>query len=111
MKNLSFAGALTLLFASSSPYVQAADIDFGPYCGPEAKEALTLKATPDSVTGKVGFAVASLTFPYGVALKNGTEEAAKNTFHTWNCKWATVEMTPASNQLWSTILSFRGLKS
>src|ERR1700692_2175641 len=80
MKNLSFAGALTLLFASSSPYAQAADIDFGPYCGPEAKEALTLKASPDSITGKVGFAVASLTFPYGVALKNRTEEAAKKFF-------------------------------
>jgi ABC-type sugar transport system substrate-binding protein len=80
MRNLSFAGALTLLFASSSLYVRAADIDFGPYCSPEAKEALTPKAAPDSITGKVGFAVASLTFPYGVALKNRTEEAAKKYF-------------------------------
>src|ERR1700722_16790563 len=76
MRNLSFAGALTLLLASSSLYLRAADIDFGPYCSPEAKEALTLKAAPDSVTGKVGFAVASLTFPYGVALKNGREGRA-----------------------------------
>src|SRR6201995_1223451 len=80
MRNLSLAGALVLLFTNSSLYVSAADIDFGAYCGPEAKEALSLKASPDSITGKVGFAVASLTFPYGVALKNGTEEAAKKFF-------------------------------
>ncbi len=80
MRNLSIAGAIVLLFTSSSLYVRAADVDFGPYCGPEAKEALSLKASPDSITGKVGFAVASLTFPYGVALKNGTEEAAKKFF-------------------------------
>jgi ribose transport system substrate-binding protein len=82
MRKLSIPGALALLFASSSIYVSAAplQIDFGPYCGPEAKEALTLKADPDSITGKVGFAVASLTFPYGVALKNRTEEAAKKYF-------------------------------
>jgi len=82
MRKSSILGVLALLFASSSIYVSAApaEIDFGPYCGPEAKEALTLKASPDSITGKVGFAVASLTFPYGVALKNRTEEAAKKFF-------------------------------
>jgi ribose transport system substrate-binding protein len=80
MRNLSFAPLLTLLFASSTLSSTAEEIDFGPYCGPEAKAALTLKAAPDSITGKVGFAVASLTFPYGVALKNRSEEAAKKFF-------------------------------
>lgn len=82
MRYSPMAGSLALLFASSSLHVNAepADIDFGPYCGPEAKAALTLKASPDSVQGKVGFAVASLTFPYGVAIKNRTEAAAKKYF-------------------------------
>lgn len=55
-------------------------IDYGLYCGKECQEALTLKASPDSIKGKVGFAVASLTFPYGAALKSRTEEAAKKYF-------------------------------
>jgi ribose transport system substrate-binding protein len=82
MRNSPIAGVIALLFASSSIYVNAApaEIDFGPYCGPEAKEALTMKASPDSIKGKVGFAIASLTFPYGVALKSRSEEAAKKYF-------------------------------
>jgi ribose transport system substrate-binding protein len=88
MRNAPIAGVVALLFASSCAYVSAApaEIDFGPYCGPEAKEALTLKASPDSIKGKVGFAIASLTFPYGVALKNKTEEAAKKFFPNMELK-------------------------
>ncbi|WP_047151429.1 substrate-binding domain-containing protein [Aneurinibacillus tyrosinisolvens] len=41
---------------------------------------MKLKASPESIKGKVGFAVASTTFAYGVALKNKTEEAAKKFF-------------------------------
>jgi ribose transport system substrate-binding protein len=82
MRDSPIAGAVALLFASSVIHANAdpLDIDFGPYCGPEAKAALTLKASPDSIKGKVGFAVASLTFPYGVALKTKTEDAAKKFF-------------------------------
>ncbi|NRF95917.1 substrate-binding domain-containing protein [Paenibacillus frigoriresistens] len=55
-------------------------IDYGLYCSKECQDALTLKATPDSIKGKVGFAIASLTFTYGTALKSSTEEAAKKYF-------------------------------
>jgi ribose transport system substrate-binding protein len=56
------------------------EIDYGLYCGTECQEALTLKASPDSIEGKVGLAIASTTFPYGVAIKNRSEEAAKRYF-------------------------------
>ncbi|PLR76742.1 ribose ABC transporter substrate-binding protein [Bacillus sp. V3-13] len=56
------------------------EIEYGPYCGAECQEALKLEADPASIKGKVGFAVASTTFPYGVAIKNKTEEAAKKFF-------------------------------
>jgi ribose transport system substrate-binding protein len=55
-------------------------IDYGPYCGDECQKALALKDDPASYKGKVGFAVASLTFGYGVALKTQTEEHAKKYF-------------------------------
>ncbi|WP_314000690.1 substrate-binding domain-containing protein [uncultured Paenibacillus sp.] len=55
-------------------------IDYGPYCGDECKQALALGKDPASYEGKVGFAVASLTFGYGVALKAQTEEHAKKYF-------------------------------
>ncbi|MED1443625.1 substrate-binding domain-containing protein [Aeribacillus composti] len=58
----------------------AKEIELGPYCGPKCQEALKLETDPASIKGKVGFAVASTTFPYGVALKNQTEEAAKKYF-------------------------------
>ena len=80
MKYSPVAGAVALVFASSIVHANADSLDFGPYCGPEAKAALTVKASPDSIKGKVGFAVASLTFPYGVALKNRNEAAAKKYF-------------------------------
>jgi ribose transport system substrate-binding protein len=55
-------------------------IDYGLYCGSDCQAALTLKASPDSIKGKVGLAIASTTFPYGVAVKNRSEEAAKKYF-------------------------------
>ena len=58
----------------------AETIDFGPFCGTECQSALTLKADPASIKGTVGVAIASLTFPYGVALKARTEEAAAKYF-------------------------------
>jgi ribose transport system substrate-binding protein len=58
----------------------AADIDLGPFCTGECAEILTLEADPASVTGKVGVAIASLTFPYGAALKARTEAAAAQYF-------------------------------
>ncbi|NRF95911.1 substrate-binding domain-containing protein [Paenibacillus frigoriresistens] len=55
-------------------------IELGKYCGKECQDGLTLKASPDSIKGKVGFAIASLGFSYGVSLKSLTEEAAKKYF-------------------------------
>lgn len=59
---------------------RAAEIDFGPFCTGECKETLTLNADPATIKGKVGMPIASLTFPYGAALKARTEEAAKTYF-------------------------------
>lgn len=56
------------------------EIDYGPYCGTECQEGLQLEASPESIKGRVGIAIASTTFPYGVALKNRTEEDAKKYF-------------------------------
>ncbi|WP_424768172.1 substrate-binding domain-containing protein [Paenibacillus sp. sgz302251] len=56
------------------------EIDYGPYCGDECKQVLALGKDPAEYKGKVGFAVASLTFGYGVALKAQTEEHAKKYF-------------------------------
>jgi ribose transport system substrate-binding protein len=55
-------------------------IDLGPFCTGQCAETLALKADPASIKGTVGFPVASLTFPYGVALKQRTEEAAAKYF-------------------------------
>jgi len=63
--------------ASNSPKIE---IDYGPYCGDDCKKALALQHDPTYYKGKVGFAVASLTFGYGVALKSQTEEHAKKYF-------------------------------
>jgi ribose transport system substrate-binding protein len=58
----------------------AADIDLGPFCTGECKQILALHADPATIKGTVAFPVASLTFPYGVALKMFTEEAAAKYF-------------------------------
>ena len=75
---LSAAGVAALVFQLAP--VSAADIDLGPFCTGKCKETLTLKADPASIKGTVAFPVASLTFPYGVALKARTEEAAAKYF-------------------------------
>ena len=75
---LSAAGA-ALALATAVP-AGAAGIDYGPFCAAECQKILSLKADPASVKGKVGMAIASLTFPYGVALKSRTEAAAKAYF-------------------------------
>ena len=75
---LSATGAVMALAQAVS--AQAGGIDYGPFCGADCQKSLTLKADPASIKGKVGMAVASLTFPYGVALKGRTEAAAKAYF-------------------------------
>ncbi len=66
--------------SASSSAGQAITIDYGPFCGDECRNALKLEKDPSAYKGKVGFAVASLTFGYGVALKSQTEEHAKKYF-------------------------------
>ena len=73
--NIVAASAMALILAA--PGAQAAGIDFGPYCGPDCIKALTPEKPLDSYKGKVAFVIASLTFPYGAALKTRTEAAAK----------------------------------
>lgn len=73
---LQVSAAVAVLSAMPLSYALAAEIDFGPFCGAECREILTLKADPASIKGKVGVAIASLTFPYGAALKARTEAAA-----------------------------------
>ncbi|MFF2588849.1 MULTISPECIES: substrate-binding domain-containing protein [Peribacillus] len=55
-------------------------IDYGLYCNSECESVLELKASRESIKGKVGMAIASTTFPYGVAIKTQSEEAAKKYF-------------------------------
>ncbi|MED1205561.1 substrate-binding domain-containing protein [Heyndrickxia acidicola] len=55
-------------------------MDFGQYCGSQCQDALKLNVSPDSIKGKVGMAIASTTFPYGVAIKNESEAFAKKYF-------------------------------
>jgi ribose transport system substrate-binding protein len=73
------AGGLALAVAQFG-VAGAASIDYGPFCGADCQKILTLKADPASIKGKVGMAIASLTFPYGVALKKRNEDAAKAYF-------------------------------
>jgi ribose transport system substrate-binding protein len=93
MKKLACIGLISVLLLlvacnSATPKAEptksatasSKEIDFGLYCGAECKKTLTLQADPASIKGKVGFAVAALTFPYGAALKKLTEEAAKTYF-------------------------------
>lgn len=79
-RGLLLSAALTILNVVSVDVARAEAIDMGPFCGAECREALTLTADPASITGKVGVAIASLTFPYGAALKARTEEAAATYF-------------------------------
>ena len=74
-RRLIGASLATLIFAV--PAVKAAEPQFGLYCGPECAKALTPQKSLDSYKGKVAFAIASLTFPYGAALKTRTEAAVK----------------------------------
>jgi ribose transport system substrate-binding protein len=52
----------------------------GIFCGPQCKEALTLKADPASIKGKVGLSQNSLAFSYGVGIKKSAEDQAKKYF-------------------------------
>jgi ribose transport system substrate-binding protein len=52
----------------------------GIFCGDECKQALTLKADPGSIEGKVGLSLNSLAFSYGVGMKQEGEEQAKKYF-------------------------------
>ena len=79
-RGLLLSAALALLSLAPTNFARAEVIDMGPFCGAECKGALTLKADPASIKGKVGVAIASLTFPYGAALKARTEEAAAKYF-------------------------------
>jgi ribose transport system substrate-binding protein len=76
--NLAASAVAVLTFSTFS--AKAADIDLGPFCTGECKEILAIKADPATIKGKVGMAIASLTFPYGAALKSRTEEAARTYF-------------------------------
>jgi ribose transport system substrate-binding protein len=69
-----------VVFAFQAGAAVAAEIDLGPFCTGECKTILTLKADAATIKGTVAFPVASLTFPYGVALKKFTEEAAAKYF-------------------------------
>lgn len=73
------AGGVALAIAQFG-IAEAANIDYGPFCGAECQKILTLKVDPATIKGKVGMAIASLTFPYGVALKRRNEDAAKAYF-------------------------------
>jgi ribose transport system substrate-binding protein len=55
-------------------------MDLGKYCGPQCQADLKLNVSPDTIKGKVGMAIASTTFPYGVAIKNESEAFAKKYF-------------------------------
>ena len=80
-RNLMASAVVAMLGVMPVNAVWAAEkIDFGPFCGTECQSALTLKADPASIKGTVGVAIASLTFPYGVALKARTEAAAAKYF-------------------------------
>jgi ribose transport system substrate-binding protein len=52
----------------------------GLFCGAECKTALTLKADPASIKGKVGLSQNSLAFSYGVGIKNSAIDQAKKYF-------------------------------
>ncbi|MDM5224587.1 substrate-binding domain-containing protein [Peribacillus sp. NJ11] len=54
-------------------------IDYGLFCNDDCKEALTLKASRDSIEGKVGVIVSG-TFPYGAGTKRMSEEAVQKYF-------------------------------
>ena len=75
LPRIAAAAVSALLLAGAA--ANAAEIDYGPYCGPDCRKALTPEKPLDSYHGKVAFAVASLTFSYGAALKSRTEQAAK----------------------------------
>ena len=75
LSRFAAAAVSALLFAGAG--ANAAEIDYGPYCGAACRAALTPQKPLDSYHGKVAFAVASLTFAYGAALKSRTEQAAK----------------------------------
>ena len=77
---LAAASAAGLALSLQLGAARADSIEWGPFCGPECQKILMPKADPASIKGKVGMAVASLTFPYGVALKSRTEAAAKKYF-------------------------------
>ena len=77
---LRISAAAGAVFVFQATAAAATDIDLGPFCTGECKSILTLKADPSSIKGTVGFPVASLTFPYGVALKQFTEAAAAKYF-------------------------------
>ena len=77
---LRISAAALAAFAFQVTAAAAADLDLGPFCTGECKSIRTLKADPSSIKGTVAFPVASLTFPYGVALKQFTEAAAAKYF-------------------------------
>ena len=79
-RGLLLSATFALLSLVPADFARADAIDYGPFCGAECQAALTLKADPASIKGKVGVAIASLTFPYGAALKARTEAAAAKYF-------------------------------
>lgn len=52
----------------------------GSFCGGECKNALTLKADPSTIKGKVGLSLNSTAFSYGVAMRNEAEDQVKKYF-------------------------------
>jgi ribose transport system substrate-binding protein len=82
--------------ASTNKSTGPVKIDFGQYCGSECQDALKLKASPDSIKGKVGMAIASTTFPYGVAIKNESEAFAKKFFPNMQLLVADGQNDPAT---------------
>lgn len=63
--------------SSSGP---AAKPEPGPFCGSACQEALTLGVDPQTVKGKVGLALNSTAFSYGVAMRNEAEAEVEKYF-------------------------------
>jgi hypothetical protein len=107
LPRIAAAAVSALLLAGAA--ANAAEIDYGPYCGPDCRKALTPEKPLDSYHGKVAFAVASLTFSYGAALKSRTEQAAK-LFPNIQFTVGDARMIPACSRAWLTATSPRAFR-
>lgn len=79
------AGVLAACGSSDDDGGKAAAKSAGPpkpgiFCAEPCQKALTLKADPASIEGKVGLSLNSLAFAYGVVMKEEAEDQVKKSF-------------------------------